>query len=69
MHHTSYANEHKGVISNERLEFLGDAVLELISSEYIYNNYPKMPEGEMTKTRAYAVCENSLAIVAVGLAR
>ena len=64
MHHTSYANEHKGMESNERLEFLGDAILELISSEYIYNTYPNMPEGEMTKTRAYAVCEDSLSIVA-----
>ena len=64
MNHTSYANEFKGKESNERLEFLGDAVLELISSEYIFNNYPKMPEGEMTKARAYAVCEDSLAIVA-----
>lgn len=64
MSHTSYANERKGVESNERLEFLGDAILELISSDYIYKNYPKMPEGEMTKTRAYAVCEDSLSIVA-----
>lgn len=64
MHHTSYANEHKNMQSNERLEFLGDAVLELISSEYLYKTYPKMPEGEMTKTRAYAVCEDSLSIVA-----
>ncbi len=64
MHHTSYANEHKGLISNERLEFLGDAILELISSEYLYLKYPNMPEGEMTKTRAYAVCETSLAKVA-----
>ncbi len=64
MSHTSYANEEKGRESNERLEYLGDAVLELISSEYIYKNYPKLPEGEMTKTRAYAVCEDSLAIVA-----
>lgn len=64
MHHTSYANEHKNLLSNERLEFLGDAVLELIASDYIYNTYPKMPEGEMTKTRAYAVCEDSLSIVA-----
>ncbi len=64
LNHTSYANEHKGKESNERLEFLGDAILELISSEYIYKTYPKMPEGEMTKTRAYAVCEDSLAIVA-----
>jgi len=64
MSHTSYANEMKGKESNERLEFLGDAILELISSEYLFNNYPQMPEGEMTKTRAYAVCEKSLAIVA-----
>ncbi len=64
MHHTSYANEHKKMISNERLEFLGDAILELISSEYLYQKYPHMPEGEMTKTRAYSVCENSLAKVA-----
>lgn len=64
MSHTSYSNETKGKESNERLEFLGDAILELISSEYLYNNYPKMPEGEMTKTRAYAVCEKSLASVA-----
>ena len=64
MHHTSYANEHKNLLSNERLEFLGDAVLELIASDYIYKTYPKMPEGEMTKTRAYAVCEDSLSIVA-----
>lgn len=64
MSHTSYANELKGKESNERIEYLGDAVLELISSEYIYKTYPKLPEGEMTKTRAYAVCEDSLAIVA-----
>lgn len=62
--HTSYANETKNAQSNERIEYLGDAVLELISSEYIYKTYPKMPEGEMTKTRAFAVCENSLAKVA-----
>lgn len=64
MNHTSYANEHKGQKSNERLEFLGDAILELISSEYLFKEYPNMPEGEMTKTRAYAVCEDSLSIVA-----
>ncbi len=62
--HTSYANEIKGRKSNERIEFLGDAILELISSEYIYLNYPKLSEGEMTKTRAYAVCEDSLAELA-----
>lgn len=64
MSHTSYANELKGKESNERIEYLGDAVLELISSEYIYKTYSKLPEGEMTKTRAYAVCEDSLAMVA-----
>lgn len=62
--HTSYANEEANGQSNERIEYLGDAVLELISSEYIYKTYPKLPEGEMTKTRAYAVCEDSLAKVA-----
>ena len=64
MSHTSYANEIKGQESNERIEYLGDAVLELIASEYVYKTYSKLPEGEMTKTRAYAVCEDSLAIVA-----
>ena len=62
--HTSYANETKGMKNNERSEFLGDAVLELISSEYIFKNYPNLSEGEMTKTRAYCVCEDSLAEVA-----
>lgn len=62
--HTSYANEHKNTQSNERIEYLGDAVLELISSEYVYKTYPNLPEGEMTKIRAYAVCEDSLAKVA-----
>ncbi|MBQ9313998.1 MAG: ribonuclease III [Clostridia bacterium] len=59
--HTSYANEIKGKQNNERSEFLGDAVLELISSEYIFKTYPNLSEGEMTKTRAYCVCEDSLA--------
>ncbi len=62
--HTSYAHENEGQASNERIEYLGDAVLELISSEYIYKTYPELSEGEMTKTRAYAVCENSLLKVA-----
>lgn len=62
--HTSYANETKCGESNERIEFLGDAILELISSEYIYIKYPKLSEGKMTKTRAYAVCEESLAELA-----
>lgn len=61
MTHTSYANEMKERKNNERTEFLGDAVLELISSEYIFKNYSNLSEGEMTKTRAYCVCEDSLA--------
>lgn len=56
--HTSYANEH-GIISYERLEFLGDAVLELVMSEYLYKN-TDLQEGEMTKMRAHYVCENAL---------
>ena len=61
--HTSYAYENK-VQSNEKLEFLGDSILEFISSKYIYNNYPKLKEGEMTKVRATVVCEDSLYEVA-----
>ena len=57
--HTSYAYEHK-VKSNEKLEFLGDSILEFLSSKFIYNNYPKLKEGEMTKVRATVVCEESL---------
>ena len=57
--HTSYANEKK-TTSNEKLEFLGDSILEFLSSIYIYNNYPKLKEGEMTKVRAQVVCEESL---------
>ena len=61
--HTSYAYENK-VESNEKLEFLGDSILEFISSKYIYNNYKKLREGEMTKVRAEVVCEDSLYKVA-----
>lgn len=57
--HTSYAYEHN-LDSNEKLEFLGDSILEFISSEYIYQTYPKLKEGEMTKVRATVVCEKSL---------
>lgn len=57
--HTSYAYERK-TISNEKLEFLGDSILEFLSSIYIYQNYPKLKEGEMTKVRAQVVCEQSL---------
>ena len=62
--HTSYANENN-VQSNEKLEFLGDSILEFISSKYIYNNYPNLKEGEMTKVRADVVCEKSLYKVAL----
>ena len=61
--HTSYAYEKK-VQSNEKLEYLGDSILEFISSEYIYENYSKLKEGEMTKVRASVVCEQSLHEVA-----
>lgn len=63
MTHSSFANEHRlnKFVSNERLEFLGDAVLEIVVSEYLYNNYPKMPEGEMSRRRASIVCEPTLA--------
>ena len=57
--HTSYAYEHN-VASNEKLEFLGDSILEFISSKYIFKNYPNLKEGEMTKVRAQVVCEQSL---------
>lgn len=61
--HSSFSNEKRmsKLANNERLEFLGDAVLELISSEFIFLNYKQMDEGEMTKLRASLVCEPSLA--------
>ncbi len=59
MTHTSYAYENN-VESNEKLEFLGDSILEFISSKYIFKNYPNLKEGEMTKVRAQVVCEQSL---------
>jgi ribonuclease-3 len=64
--HTSFAHERKNglVPDNERLEFLGDAVLELAVSEYLFHRYPKMSEGELTRTRARMVCEPSLALFA-----
>lgn len=59
--HSSYANEkHCRNGSNERLEFLGDAVLSIIVAEYIYKSYPDLPEGELTKLRASLVCEKAL---------
>ena len=67
--HTSYANEHKGEVihDNERLEFLGDAVLEVVSSEFLFRNYPALPEGDLTKLRASIVCEPTLALCARAL--
>ena len=64
--HTSYAHTH-GVESNEKLEYLGDSILEFISSKYLYQNYTKLNEGEMTKLRATVVCEESLHQVAIKL--
>ncbi len=63
MRHSSYTNEHhiERLQCNERLEFLGDAVLELVSSEFLYTNYPELAEGELTKLRASLVCEPTLA--------
>lgn len=60
--HSSYANEQqsKKINSNERLEFLGDSVLSIFVSTFLYNNYYNLPEGELTKIRAAIVCEKSL---------
>lgn len=64
--HSSYANEkkYKKCKHNERLEFLGDSVLGVIISDYLFNNYPDLPEGELTKTRAKIVCETTLSYCA-----
>lgn len=64
--HSSYANENrnKKINSNERLEFLGDSILGLISAEYLFSKYPDLPEGELTKIRAAVVCEKTLCQVA-----
>lgn len=62
--HSSYANEHPelGLRDNERLEFLGDAVMELTVSEYLYKRYPDWPEGELTRLRAASVCTRSFSM-------
>ena len=67
--HSSYANEKhmKKHSDNERLEFLGDAVLEIVSSDFLYRNYPDLPEGDLTRIRAALVCEESLHEVAQSL--
>lgn len=61
--HTSYANEHKGKVihDNERLEFLGDAVLDLVVGEYLFLRFPSWPEGELTRAKASVVCKSSCA--------
>ena len=64
--HSSYANErwHDSLKSNERLEFLGDSILGMVTAEYLYRNFPQRPEGELTRMRADMVCERALASVA-----
>ena len=64
--HSSYANErwHNSLMSNERLEFLGDSILGMCVAEYLYNTFPDRPEGELTRMRADMVCEQTLANVA-----
>ena len=61
--HSSYANEHH-CLSNERLEFVGDSVLGLVTAAWLFTSYPDMPEGKMTRLRAELVCEQSLREVA-----
>ena len=64
--HSSYANErwHNSLLSNERLEFLGDSILGMLVAEYLYRTFPDRPEGELTRMRADMVCEKTLANVA-----
>lgn len=66
LRHSSFANESRdpSVTSNERLEFLGDSVLGFVTAKYLYQHYPQMPEGSMTKLRAELVCEHALHAVA-----
>ena len=67
--HSSYANErwHNSLMSNERLEFLGDSVLGMLVADFLYRSFPDRPEGELTRMRADMVCERTLANVAHGL--
>ncbi len=66
LNHSSYANEHRGrhLNSNERLEFLGDAVLGFVTAEFLFLQHPDLPEGDLTRIRAALVCEQSLHEVA-----
>lgn len=71
--HSSYANErwHNSLLSNERLEFLGDSILGMLVAEYLFRTFPDRPEGELTRMRADMVCEKTLAAVAdrIGLGK
>ena len=69
LYHSSYANEHRGsgIQSNERLEFLGDSVLGMVTADYLYHKHPSLPEGDLTRIRAALVCEESLHEVAQSL--
>ena len=69
LYHSSYANEHRAqqIASNERLEFLGDAVLGFVTAEFLFRRFPEAPEGELTRTRAALVREESLFEVAQSL--
>ena len=58
--HSSYANDNQKKFNNERMEFLGDAVLSFVSAEYLYERYPDMAEGELSKLRSSLVCTQSL---------
>ena len=64
--HSFYANErwHNSLLSNERLEFLGDSILGMVVAEYLYKQFPDRPEGDLTRMRADMVCETSLAMIA-----
>ncbi len=64
--HSSYANErwHNSLMSNERLEFLGDSILGMVVADHLYRSFPNRPEGELTRMRADMVCERALAKVA-----
>ena len=66
LNHSSYANEHRGgrILSNERLEFLGDSILGFVTAEHLFQTYPDLPEGDLTRIRAALVCEQSLYEVA-----
>ena len=64
LNHKSNETKNKGVVSNQRYEFLGDAVLELVITRFLFDNYPKMEEGDLTKIRSSAVNQNTLVEVA-----